>query len=220
MTHEWNIYGKGLSDEYKEDTNKYFRQLAEFGRKKINGELEKTPEESALLTAINGYFDQELKDMGLPYTSFSSDQFHLFDDYGIKIKFPGNHPNAYRIRSMDYVIVNNSAWEKEEIPLVFIHEAIRLLSYRDYYAYVDQMKIDEVRSGYLTYNPFEGHHEHFNGFDSAVTEKLSREIFLRNIEEISQITGLNLATHPEKAYAPEYDTDLKILDLIIKRTAY
>jgi hypothetical protein len=215
----WDYHGVDITEEHQPLLNRYFRNIRREGIETFPEELEKTPADIALLRAINGYLRQEFINLGLTYTPFKGRQFHFFDEEGINRNIPNHSEDAFRTKTTDYVVVQKDAWDEAAFPLVLIHQAVRFKEYRAYHAHAALMRVTEERSGYVNQNPHEKEHEHYLGFDSAVSQKLAREIFLSRLSHLSRITGVELTGQLDTAFSSDYDMALQILDTIITRVS-
>jgi hypothetical protein len=214
MNREWQVAGKGLTEEHADDIHGYFENMHVDAVGLSEGELEKTLEETAVLTAINFWLMDEASSLGIPYQPFTPKQFHLFSEDD----FPGT-ANAYRKRPYDLIFINKDAWPGSSLYITFTHEAVELQAFRRYHADVDQMNMREERAGYIISNRSELDHEHFYGFHDASVERAAREIYGQHVSELSSLVQITPDEQENPPFPSEYAVDLEILDTIIAGVA-
>jgi hypothetical protein len=207
---------KEIFDSIKE------RQLK--GLEKIPGELEKNQEELKAIEIINELLSKYITSLGLKAKEYlHPDRVHFVDGKTAKKKFSDSSHGAEYNPLHDSILANTeSMTEKGRLHLyrVLLHELTHYYSYKADFAIGEKEKIIHYRLGYDLYNVFDDMtHEHFRGFNEAITEKISQEILQTNLVYLKDEFKVTNDEISKSRFRGIYDDYIDLLNMIINKMA-
>jgi len=211
---ELNVHGKNLNPEEREKAAKYFEKFFRKGLEPIAGEVEKSEELLRFVEKINGYLNEELKELGLDEVRLDARRIHILPTEDFKREFPHAEANGVYRDAEDGVYVKQDKSRLQTYKSL-LHEVIHQISYGAVYANPETRKIYFTRVGYMNEPATEEHHEHFRGINEAVVDSIVREILNKHGQEL--IKELSI-TEEERRQTIVYCRDyIDILDIVIEK---
>lgn len=213
-------------EDEKEIVLKIIESEKNEGLKHIDGEIKKTEEELRSIEVFNELIQKEIKELGLVYDkSIKPDQVHMVDTKTAKIlgiKLGGQDSQTQSIVvDKSYFIEKNDLYD---FYTAILHEMIHGLSFSSIIVQGDTRHIDKYRSGYKSMNPINAHkkgekHNHFNGLNEAVTQKLTIELIIKHKDLINKELNLSDEMFEKSKLFVAYRKEITILDSIIEQVA-
>ena len=161
---EFNIIGKDLDKGAFELSKKSLNEWREEGMEKIDGEIEKSPEETRWILMVNEYIDKEVEKLGLEQkNTLLKEQVHMLSEKSFNKNVKSRDADG-AFRSMEQgIYIEKENRNRIQILKTVLHEALHFKSLQKFYVDSNRMKIDVIKLGYQTYKPDENDHEHFRG---------------------------------------------------------
>lgn len=241
------LIGPGLKNLSQEDFNKFKKERNQLGIEKHPRELEKTYEEKELIKSILISLNNEMENLGLHPVNFPIKKIHLLpkhytwypgiklyakgvftdkkDDIEVEVSRRKNINNIEKIKDILHQIIHFEPIlylsDREHDAKTIIHELTHAKSSRGFFVNSSN-EIAPYKSGYST-NKIKGkelvkNDYYFNGFNEAVTEKIARELLLKNKDKImNKDEGRNLEENLSKHGS--YSGYITVLDKIIDMLA-
>lgn len=221
------IIGKNLTPEKTAVWTEHAEARKEKGKEFFEGEFEKTAEDLKMIEKINSYLAEEFEKSGAEekIEPILPEQIHYLSTESYDKNFPKaaeTGTKALYFEAQRAMYINAETFSKRmEKYYATLHEATHA-------AAVHQTRVKEkdgkpkiavLKCGYgTTYLSEKGKFIYqFNGFNEAVTEKITRETATKHQEEIAKEFGLS---KEEMISVPDcYGDFLKILDAAVKKTA-
>lgn len=220
MTKEYNIIGKNLDDEEEEGVSDFLIGREIESLKPLADELVKTPEELRMIEKINEYLKEEFAELDISEKPLIlPEQIHLLPHQVYEEKF-SEHPYGAVTSSINQVAYfDKSKFSRINLYRTILHEAIHLVSFHKYWAFVDMKSVSSYHSGYDIQKPNEKSHGHFRGLTEAVDDKMVLDILERHRSEL--MTELNIdeqeARDSLRYYDHFYGKEIDVLNLIVER---
>lgn len=192
---EYKIYGKDVTPEIKEDVKAAIEEWRGEARKPMEGEIEKTPQETAFVKTLNGWLGEEFAELNLPRAEVVPEQIHILTEDGFRrvcdediAGFFGKH---------GVIIVNKDfclARDHDFLLKVIMHESVHGVSMEKHY--VDVAEHDVIFSGLghrigSLGKTSEDEHEHFRGLNEAITEAVAYELWHKHSAELKDEFGVD-----------------------------
>lgn len=230
--------GPGLKNLTEDDLNKFKQERIVSGLVKKEHEMKTTHEEEIIFNKMVGFLNEELNSLGLPNINFPIERFHVVESWSDEKYVPGEYNGqedsltvrVSRYKDLEGIRKNlDDASKLLHLPpipyllnkpkdiMIILHELIHSRCLSGFF--VDKEgNIRENKSGYVssdTTNP--NGYTYFRGFNEAVTQKLTVEIFNKNKDKLfkkadDKKVGYVLEDIPYRGY-------MCILDNIIKSIA-
>lgn len=203
MKNEQFVFGKNLSPERKAGITENINKIKELAKQRMDGEYDKTQEELKFIEMSNEYIKEELRTLGInDVDSLKTEQFHLVDEEAYE-KLDAKESFVAFIAPMESAAYINKDTMRHRLELykTILHEAVHIFSLeknqvveRDEEAY-----ISNYRTGYTNVAGIhEDKHEHFRGFNEAVTDLIAVDILRKHEDEIRS----SLKLRPEEEQLP------------------
>jgi len=192
-------------------------------QEKIEGEYEKTNEEIKLIQVVNDLVRKEISEIGIITEEYASeDRIHLINQEKAK-SLKMDSDGRYHLTG-HFILINEDNLEGKKFKAfkVLLHEIIHYYSLHSlaFLKEENNLVIKEYRTGYVSHNPKEDEHEHFRGFNEAVTEKIMEEIIKKNKQYIIDEFNLEKTNFAHREnFDLGYKDEIKILDFIIQKLA-
>lgn len=189
---------------------------------KIQGEYEKTKEESKAIDLINNFLQQEIKELNVePKDSILPNRVHFIDGQiakSLEIESDG----VYSTRK-DAVFINKDNFIDGRLNFYknILHEIIHYYSFNSLIAIDSTKDIKNYRSGFVSHNPEDtSRHEHLRGFNEAVVEKVLQDILRKNRDFlIKELNITNKEIKSRENAVSYYTKESDLLNIIIDELA-
>lgn len=216
------LHGKKLSDKVREDAEDFVISEQEIARQPVSGEYKKTEDDYRIISVLNDYIQEELKAIEIDeIKAIDPNQIHLFPSITYNQKFPQVDASAFH-ESFDKII-NVDADEAGDIGKLqffrdLLHEMVHIASKNKYFLKASK-GIGVSRSGYRNVNP-EKEHEHFQGLNEAIVEKIVIDILQSHRNDIVRDFDVSLEDYnKEGKYFCYYQEYIEIIQSIVKKIA-
>jgi len=203
MKNEQFVFGKDLSSQKKEEIAENINKIKEQAKQKVEGEYEKTQDELKFIGMINTYIEKEFQDLKIAnFHSLRAEQFHLVNMEAYKKLDAGKDFVAFVIPIESATYINkNVARHRLELYKTILHESIHLCSSEKNRAVNKNGKlyISNYRKGYANQNIEDAQgkkHEHFRGFNEAVTDLIAIDILKEHKNEL--VSNLKIKLEEEQ----------------------
>ncbi|MFA6428702.1 MAG: hypothetical protein WCW02_04165 [Candidatus Buchananbacteria bacterium] len=221
MAKEHSLIGNKGIDDLKWAQDLLERDIVE-SLQKINGELEKSPEELKAIEKINFYLNQELATVGLDAVIVvEPERIHFLPQEIYKQEVLKEHQDspgiAYGAIHKALINVNDSSNRLVKYKTI-LHEMVHLGSFIKLQIKADTKDLYLLRAGYQNYHPQEPVHEHFGGLNEAVTDLITFRIWYRNREALMKEFSISQEEVAE-AKPASYEAYFQVLVKIIKGVA-
>jgi hypothetical protein len=199
------------------------------GLEPLEGEREKRPDELRFIEKINQYLAEEFKELGIDGTPrVLPERVHILPPDAYRKHFPDKVTAGFYDSIFGSVYLADEGLCRLLLYVNILHESLHLLSKQKWLVRRDVGADNELhfwqhRSGYRSFSSYadkreKTQHEHFQGLNEAVIDKLVLEIMRKHFDELVQELAI---TPEEKAeIGPYYQFEfIEVLDIIIKRLA-
>lgn len=231
---KYNLVGKNL-EQTREEAERRIDNEKIFNSMKMENELEKTSHEKALIQAALSFVSQEMEQFSIPSRAITIDQIHLFQESD-NSRIGGLYdPIAEKIEMMVTRDKNEASFfaktikkilrtyeeptlaEQEQFLTAVAHETVHHNQFKSYHIPLEG-RPGGSRQGYVIHNNTSpnGYHEHFRGFNEAVTSRTEEEIWNRNKDYIKNTLGLEAET---EVHGDSYTLEKTVLDQVIFKLA-
>jgi len=213
---ELNIHGKGLDADEREKVAKHFEQSFQEGLEPVEGEIEKSSEILHFIEKINGYLNDELRELGLDEVQLDARRIHILPTDIFKKEYPHAEANGLYWDAEDGVYVKQDKSRLQAYKSL-LHEVVHQISYRSVYANPETRATYVIRSGYNNDQAAEEHHEHFRGMNEAVVDSIVKEVLQKHAAEL--IKDFKITEDEQKESVNYYDDYMDILNIIMEKIA-
>lgn len=181
---EIHVAGRNPDSEVVFRTKELVQQGFDFGRTKIEGELDKTPEQEELIRNVNEAFRAEFMDLGIPqfYTPLHSDSVHFLPSDAFLRVAPNPEGHAYYRDELDAIVIDNGDFEGDMKRTTFtlLHEGGHRWSYKEFI--VTQLGEPAPKiAGFRVTSP-DTETSFFSAMDEAMCDFSAQTIQHRNFE--------------------------------------
>ncbi|MFA6274364.1 MAG: hypothetical protein WC662_04350 [Candidatus Paceibacterota bacterium] len=235
MVEKYNFIGENLTPERKKSAEEVLNNWHESAKTKSEKEIEKTPEDSALIEKAKDILNQELKSLNvqpdfdlnpeivhiISSDEITSSGFYYEDSREIEI-IRSKHKIVFLFNVIEEfvkkILYRNRKKRDSELATI-IHEFIHSTSHNKYLLKKnrDGQRISCRRTGYKTKRDWE--HTLFDGFDEAIVDKLSNEIVLKQYKVFEKNNVRNNLYKSLTRFLGGYPIQIKIIEKIIKKIA-
>jgi hypothetical protein len=196
------------------------------GLEPLEGEREKRPDELRFIEKINQYLAEEFKELGIDGTPrVLPERIHILPIVEYKKHFPDGDHIGLHVSSLDAVYFADQGRSRLWLYVGILHELLHLLSKQKWLVRRDaqdnKLLFWQHRSGYRSFRSDadkQKMHEHFNGLNEAVIDKLALEIMRKHADELVQELAITPEEKAETGAYYEFEL-IEILDIIIQRLA-
>jgi len=215
------VFGNNLTEEEKGKAESQIYSNRKEVQAYYEGEYEKTEEDFAIISDLNSYLQEELKEIGIEdMQPILAGQIHIFPEPTFKKYYPDAGTYIFYKPLDNSISFNGDIVDQVGRLYLFesiLHEMVHAASISKFY--LQNETISVYRSGYRSMNPTK-EHEHLNGLNEAVVEKMAIEIFKKHKRDIIVKFGINADELQKDAeYTSHYIKYIEILDIILKRIA-
>ncbi len=232
--------GPGIKNIKDGDLDTFKEERILSGKEKHQAEMEKTQEEEKMLTQLVGFLNTEMESLGLPIFNFPLERLHLLPKhfywqpggYTVGSYNPEKHSiqtevsrlrldDSDKIKDKIHKLIHlapiSFSSEKDKDASILLHELIHASSFVGFFVKEDG-DIKNYRSGYdyggvkkeLTKNG-----DYFRGLNEAITQKITEELFSKNMEKIFKSKEI-INAEKKILGSPTYKGYIDILNTIIK----
>lgn len=228
MEREFEIFGKNLEED---DVKKATTDIVDYREKflqKMDGELEKTPEELKFIKFADKSLREEYKELDIEEKNprFKPEQFHIYPEKQYINRF-SNFSNrgvdAFYDPDTDGVIFKKS---NDRISLYYniLHEGIHVDSFHKYLINKDTGKTSTYRTGYLITDERKSdqenkYFERLRLINEAIVEKTTRDVFRKNINKFINDFAITEEEIKKSRHYTLYDCILDVMENIVAEVA-
>lgn len=216
---EYKIVGEKIDREQFERGYAFLEHEKTEGRKFLEGELKKTPEELKVIEKISQYLQEELNLLGVEKNvGILPEQFHFLPGEKFKKYFPKEESAdqiALHYGAGQSAYFNKDGLNRMDLYHSMLHESVHIASvHKHYIAHGAGPK--QYRISYGLTRP-KSKENYFIGLAEAVTEKTAWDIFSRHKKEF--VDDFNVSTAEEKNIGPTYLDYINIVNIIVEKIA-
>jgi hypothetical protein len=196
------------------------------GLEPLEGEREKRPDELRFIEKINQYLAEEFNELGIDGTPrVLPERVHILPLAAYKKHFPDQKSAGFHRSGFGAVYLEDQGRSRLWLYVGILHESLHLLSRQKWLvkrdAWDNELHFWQHRSGYRSFHSGtekQKKHEHFQGLNEAVVDKLTLEVVRKHADELARELAI---TPEEKAEIGSYYQFefIEVLDIIIKRLA-
>lgn len=215
-----NIHFNKVPEDKKEIAKKSVIERYEFGATGIDGEYEKNEEELKAISLINDLIQREIKELGVNTPGpINSDRIHFVNQEIADVMQPKR--GGMFLPVLDAIIMNKDKYKDHKFLFYksILHEIVHHDSFDSIFVMGNDAKMTPYRTGYNSSNIDDYKtHEHFRGFNEAVTQKMSLEIVNKYKELL--VKELNISEEDQKEgdrFESFYSNQIEVLDLVINK---
>ncbi len=204
-----HITGKDLTPEKREAAQQHLAQRRQEAEAPVfGGEYQKTEEDLALIARIHEALKEKMYELGVvPVVDIQPEQIHFLTHEWYEAFFPNDEAEGKTAPADAAVFIDIDRVRPGTLENFLAHEMTHLAAAAKFTVAGGDPVL--TRSGYQLRNVGVKDHEHFRGFNEAITEKISKEL--------TKSLGFKVPPDPRGKTAYEHYIDL--VDLIAKRVA-
>jgi hypothetical protein len=213
---EFNIHGRNMTPDAEEETAKRYEEDFERGLKPVEGEIEKSGDILQFIDKVEGYLNEELKDLGLGDIQLDARRMHIVPAEYFKESYKDAEINGVYRDYWDGIYVSQGK-NRLQAYKSLLHEIIHQISHRSIYANPKTKENYISRVGYSNIKISEEAYEHFRGMNEAVVDETVKEILQKHADEL--VKDLGITEEEQKQPVNYYHDYMEILEIIMDKVA-